>query len=124
VYILIFIGKCKNPYCELEKHFLNLTRKLTRVYVVDNEDQAIKLAENLKAKYGYDIYLLDSRGELLDLDKIKEGIFIVGPERGFSEDLKRRYKLVSLSRLEFNHLLAKILLLEQIYRKINPNYSK
>ena len=124
MYILIFIGKCKNPYCEIENYFIRLTKRLAKVFIVENEKKAIDLALKLREKYNYNIYLLDSKGEILNLEKIKEGIFIVGPERGFSKETKEKFKLVSLSPLEFNHLLARILLLEQIYRRINPNYAK
>ncbi len=124
MYYLIFIGKCKKPYCELEKYFTKLVSRIAKVYYVDSIEKALKLASKLKEKTGYEIYILDSEGEILDLNRIKEGIIITGPAEGFSEEIKRKFKTLSLSPLEFNHLLARILLLEQIYRKINPHYSK
>ena len=124
MYYIIFIGKCKKPYCDLENHFVKLVYKKVKIYLVENEIKAVKLAESLKNKLGIPIFILDSKGEILNLSKIKEAIFIVGPEKGFSREVKEKYKAVSLSPLEFNHLLARILLLEQIYRKINKRYKK
>ena len=124
MYFLIFVGKRKKPYCELENYFSNLIAKKAKIFIVENEEKALKLAEKLREKYNYQIFILDSQGETLNLNKIKEGIFIVGGERGFSEETKKKYSKVSLSPLEFNHLLARILLMEQIYRKINKSYSK
>jgi len=124
MYYLIFIGKCKKPYCELENHFARLVSKKAKIYYADDERKAIKLAESLRSKFKIPIFILDSGGEILNLEKIREAIFIVGPDKGFSQEVKNKYKAVSLSPLEFNHLIARILLLEQIYRTINKNYSK
>ena len=51
---------------------------------------------------------LDAGGSRMDL--------CIGPAEGFTEDLRRRARLLSLSKLTFPHQLARLLLVEQIYR--------
>jgi len=43
--------------------------------------------------------------------------FVIGGAYGFSEDIKKQYnKVISLSGLTFAHHLARVVLLEQVYR--------
>ncbi len=74
---------------------------------------------------GRSAVLLDERGEEYTSEKfaaflekeISLPVFIVGGTLGFSEDVtKRNFPRISLSRFTFPHEVARLLLLEQIYR--------
>jgi 23S rRNA (pseudouridine1915-N3)-methyltransferase len=45
-----------------------------------------------------------------------EVIFVIGGAYGFSEEFRRRGKLLSLSRMTFTHQMVRPFLLEQLYR--------
>lgn len=74
------------------------------------------------------LVLLDERGEQMDSPAlaafvgkqrdsgVSELIFVIGGAYGFSEEFRRRGKLLALSRLTFTHQMVRPFLLEQIYR--------
>lgn len=69
------------------------------------------------------VFLLAERGREYSSPELaawleKEGsvILVVGGTLGFSADLYERYPQLSLSALTFPHELARVILLEQIYR--------
>ena len=47
---------------------------------------------------------------------IGELVFVIGGAYGFSEDFRRRGRLLSLSKMTFTHQMVRVFLLEQIYR--------
>jgi 23S rRNA (pseudouridine1915-N3)-methyltransferase len=50
----------------------------------------------------------------------KRVVFLIGGAFGLSDELKKRANLnVSLSNLTFNHLIAQLIVLEQIYRSFS-----
>jgi len=54
---------------------------------------------------------------------IKEVVFVVGGPGGVSRQLvERANKLMSLSRLTFTHEMARVVLLEQLYRAFTINH--
>jgi 23S rRNA (pseudouridine1915-N3)-methyltransferase len=54
---------------------------------------------------------------------IKEVVFVVGGPGGVSRQVvERANKLMSLSRLTFTHEMARVLLLEQLYRAFTINH--
>lgn len=77
---------------------------------------------------GATLLLLDERGEQLDspaLATLISGqrdrgtadlVFAIGGAYGFSEEFRRRGRLLSLSRMTFTHQMVRLFLLEQIYR--------
>ncbi len=72
--------------------------------------------------------LLDPQGKLLDSVRFAEflekeieirgnnAFFAIGGPEGFAENLKLGKILISLSPMTFTHQMARLLLLEQIYR--------
>jgi 23S rRNA (pseudouridine1915-N3)-methyltransferase len=71
-----------------------------------------------------EVYLLHERGKELDsvafASKLEstggKSIFVVAGALGFSEEVLQKYQQFSLSKLTFPHEIARLLLLEQIYR--------
>ena len=74
------------------------------------------------------VILLDERGDRMDSPGLagtigtlrdrgtSELLFVIGGAYGFSEDFRRRGRLLSLSPMTFTHQMARLFLLEQIYR--------
>lgn len=74
------------------------------------------------------LVLLDERGEQLDSPGLaaligkqrdsgtSEMVFVIGGAYGFSEEFRRRGRLLSLSRMTFTHQMVRVFLLEQLYR--------
>ena len=74
------------------------------------------------------LILLDERGEQFDSPGLAAFIgkqrdsgageltFAIGGAYGFSEEFRRRGKLLSLSRMTLTHQMVRTFLLEQIYR--------
>lgn len=74
------------------------------------------------------LLLLDERGEQMDSPGlatfiarqrdagVSEMAFAIGGAYGFSEEFRRRGRLLSLSKMTFTHQMVRLFLLEQIYR--------
>ena len=74
------------------------------------------------------VVLLDETGEQMDSPGLAgfigrqrdtacgELIFVIGGAYGFSGEFRRRGKLLALSRMTFTHQMARVFLLEQLYR--------
>ncbi len=116
--------------------------KLSREYsqIVGEYEKRISKLAHAKFVYGSkipkDAIFLDPNGvemsseEFFQLIKEKSSkgekiIFVVGPPEGFGEV---QGKKISLSRMTFQHDLARLVLLEQIYRALlrmkGTNYEK
>jgi len=77
---------------------------------------------------GATVVLLDERGEQPDSPGLAtligkqrdcgtaDLIFIIGGAYGFSEEFRRKYRLLALSKMTFTHQMVRVFLLEQIYR--------
>jgi 23S rRNA (pseudouridine1915-N3)-methyltransferase len=91
------------------------------------KDESLKIQESLKP----DDFLIvfDERGRKMDsptfaknIEKVllsgkKRCVFLIGGAFGISEVVRRRADLtVSLSEMVYNHLVAQVVALEQIYR--------
>jgi 23S rRNA (pseudouridine1915-N3)-methyltransferase len=82
-----------------------------------------KLSEILEKEEKNKVFLLDADGDKLNSEKFAELVeknqglvLVLGGALGFSEDFKKKYKRVSLSSLTMPHELARVVLLEQLYR--------
>jgi 23S rRNA (pseudouridine1915-N3)-methyltransferase len=88
-----------------------------------NEAQLLTLAAKESLLIG-----LDASGEMMDseqfsgflLKKLEEGgarlAFVIGGAEGLPSELKKSCFLISLSRMTFTHQLARLILIEQLYR--------
>lgn len=76
-----------------------------------------------KLSDGASIYLLAERGKLSDspglaawLEKKAPIVLVIAGALGFSDELYGRYPQLSLSPLTFPHEMARVILMEQLYR--------
>ena len=108
-----------NEYSKRIKYFVNF-EFVSQIFKLDH-------LKKFKNKF---IVALDEDGELLDslkfANKIRafmennlDIIFIVGDANGLPRDIIRNSNMVlSLSKLTLPHLLARVVLIEQLYRSL------
>ena len=121
-------------YLKKIKSFANLEIVRLKTISVDREDAQTK--KKFEEKILLDritnddfIVLLDEKGQKFDsiefskqISKIaesgkKRGVFIIGGAFGVSDAIKNRSQLkICLSDMTMNHLVAEVMLLEQLYR--------
>jgi len=129
---IAWLGKTKEPAIQtLTDEYL---KRLTRY--VDAEGTALK-DESALLKLGgrearptrHTLVLLDSRGKQLSSEEFAEFLgnhqdrnplpllFAVGPANGFTEETRQEANLLlSLGKMTVAHELARVVLLEQLYR--------
>lgn len=122
---VLAVGRIKAPFAEAEAHYLKLTRPRERIEVVEVKDDAALLRR------------ADTRNRLVSLDPDGHGMtsenwaawldrrrhegrdvtFLVGGPEGLPEELRRSAEeAVSLGPHTMAHQLARIVLLEQLFR--------
>lgn len=139
---IICLGKFKEPaYVALEKEFLKRLSPFAKVKVIELAEEPYRAnsdIDRIKAKEADSIrkqlpenaivILLEEKGTLRDsiefantIDRLsslgQELVFVIGSGIGLHNSLKEVSNYTfSLSKLTFPHNLARILLLEQLYR--------
>jgi 23S rRNA (pseudouridine1915-N3)-methyltransferase len=96
---------------------------------IADESAVRKFAERSNSRSAHSIVLLDSRGRQLSSEQLAEFIanhqnrnpqpllFAVGGANGFDEEMRSAASFVlSLGKMTLSHELARIVLLEQLYR--------
>jgi len=129
---IICIGKLKEEFKILEKEYLKKIKPFTKIEIIEiKEAKGNSAKEILKKeekeivpKIKGNIIVLAEEGKLLSseefariVEKSPEITFVIGSSYGISEAIKKKASvLLSLSKMTFSHQLARIILLEQIYR--------
>jgi 23S rRNA (pseudouridine1915-N3)-methyltransferase len=139
---LVWIGKTKSaPVQQLVQEYLDRAGKFVNVEVIELRDRKDvggdarrileKEGDDIISRTGAADYFvaLDERGRELDSHKLAELIekhrmagtklvtFVIGGHYGLSDAVRNRADLVlAMSRMTLTHELARVLLLEQIYR--------
>jgi 23S rRNA (pseudouridine1915-N3)-methyltransferase len=139
---IIAVGKMKDR-CLKEKveDYLQRTRHDSRVELVEVRDstpdaEGVKLCEILSKENGF-VFALTEEGRQYDSVAFAKRIsiingkiiFIIGGPFGLTDTVKKRaHEIFSLSKMTFTHEMARMLLLEQIYRAVsiinNRGYHK
>jgi 23S rRNA (pseudouridine1915-N3)-methyltransferase len=129
---IAWIGKTKNPAIQsLTDEYVKRLRQFAEVEGVSLKDETalLKLCgrDGRGARRG--LVLFDSRGRQLSSEEFAQFlrerqernpvpmVFAVGPADGFSETaLKQADSVVSLGKMTIAHELARVVVLEQLYR--------
>ena len=127
-----WIGKTKEPAIQAltSQYGTRIQRYVDfQGHAFSSEAAFVKWVEKKAGRAAGALVLLDSRGKAMSSEELAEFVedhqtrnslpltFAIGPADGFSEDMHRRARrLLSLSRLTLPHELARVVLLEQIYR--------
>lgn len=127
---IIAVGKIKDHYLfpKIEE-FVNRIKHDSRLEITEIKDSSpenenLKILEALRKDQGY-VFALTEEGREYDsvsfAKKMTEIngkiIFIIGGPDGLSKEVKSKSReLLSLSRMTFTHEIARLLLLEQLYR--------
>ena len=137
--VFLFVGKTKEgfvkegleKYARLAGHYLPVdVREIKGAAGRDPEAAKEDEAESVLGRLlpGDIVVALDERGKnptsvefAAELGRLieqgKRTVFVVGGPFGLSERIRRRADLVlSLSRLTFTHEMARLILMEQVYR--------
>lgn len=140
--IIITVGKIKedywlqaqneylkrlNPYVRFKFEEIKITSfsKNQKEKVI--KEESLKISNYLEKFDKEQIFLLSEQGKLFNSEQFANKItiinqpvvFVVGGSLGFDDSLKNKYNCLSLSPLTFPHEMARIILLEQIYRAIS-----
>lgn len=111
--------------CEEYEKRLTPIMDITTHYLKSDEE-LLKKIDGLSAKGK--IFALDERGSMYDsqtfTDVLYKGYeeggstvhFIVGGFAGLPNEIRKRFPLISLSKMTWTHQMARLLLIEQIYR--------
>ena len=126
---LLMLGKTRRP--ELRAVLDDYVERISRyspMEITEVRDQSAAL-KKLDADRAATVILLDARGKTLDSDAFakwlgelrdrgtRELVFLCGDADGFPDALRQRaQQKVSLSAMTFSHELARVMLVEQLYR--------
>jgi len=135
---IIAIGKTRNKnLINLNKFFLKQMKNL-KIEIISKSnkfDENVKIMKKIKQRDF--VIALDSQGESIDSIKFsnlinssktyinKEIVFVIGGSEGLDKSIiARADKVLSFSKLTFQHQIVRLLLIEQIYRakKIQENH--
>jgi len=135
---IIAIGKTKNKnLINLNNFFLKQMKNL-KIEIISKSnkfDENVKIMKKIKQRDF--VIALDSQGESIDSIKFsnlinssetyinKEIVFVIGGSEGLDKNIiARADKVLSFSKLTFQHQIVRLLLIEQIYRakKIQENH--
>jgi 23S rRNA (pseudouridine1915-N3)-methyltransferase len=123
---ILSVGKFKDDWLEnaIEIYTQRLTGKMQIEWAFAKDDkQLLQLLSNepnvicldpeglMQTSEEFSLYLfksLEKGGSRLS--------FVIGGAEGLPNTIKKQYPLISLSRLTFTHQMARLLLIEQIYR--------
>ena len=125
-----WIGKTKEPAIQslTDEYLKRLTRYAdTQGMALKDESALLKLCSRDARPVRHTLVLLDGRGKQLSSEELalflknysanNPLLFAVGPANGFTAEARQEAKLLlSLGKMTLAHELARVVLLEQLYR--------
>jgi len=135
----VWVGKNRDPWVkEVVAEYAGRIRRYAPLELGEARDEKGAEAEEMRRRecerleklvpLGATLLLLDERGEQMDSPDLAayigkqrdsgtgELVFAIGGAYGFSEEFRRRGRLLALSKMTFTHQMVRVFLLEQIYR--------
>jgi 23S rRNA (pseudouridine1915-N3)-methyltransferase len=130
---VVWIGKTKNAAIQnLTAEYLKRLANYVRIEALAVASETALLKVVAKTKPPFALVLLDSGGKQLSSEEFAQVIdryqnrgpqgmvFAVGPADGFTNDARRAASLIlSLGKMTLPHELARVVLLEQLYRSFS-----
>jgi len=129
---IVWIGKTRNPTLQaLTDEYLKRLRRYAEIEsaALKDESAVLELSERSARPVRFALVLVDSRGKEFSseqfahwLREYRDGnslplLFALGPADGFSGEARQAATMVmSLSKMTLAHELARVVLLEQLYR--------
>ena len=126
---LVSVGKDKGPTAELAQEYAERIRRFAELDLLELRAQGPLLeAESLLGKVRGELWVLDERGSLLTSQQLARRLASlrdssqpltlgIGGDEGLAQRVRDQAKLVwSLSALTLPHRLARVVVLEQLYR--------
>ena len=127
---IAWIGKTKDPAIQsLTTEYLNRISRYVEVEGLPLADEAALLKLRDKSRPVHALVLLDSRGKELSSEEFAEFlqnhqdrnpqplVLAIGPADGFSDAARKAANTnLSLGKMTLPHELARVVLLEQVYR--------
>ena len=121
-YFVVAVGKARAPYLDDLQHYAKLLSRYARVDVIEVADEEALLRRIPERAY---VCLLDSRGRSSTSEAFagwleerrqagRDVCFVIGG--AFGTELKRADHKLSFGPATLPHLLARVVLLEQLYR--------
>lgn len=129
---IIAVGKIKEQW--IKSGIDEYLKRLRNIEIIEIKDSIKKFEmEKIKTMCRGKVYVLDETGrEMTSVEFsniIKDEIsFVIGGPDGTDDSLKKEFELISLSKMTFTHEMARLFLIEQIYRaktiQDNKNYHR
>ena len=136
---VVWVGKNRDPWVkEVVADYAGRIRRYAPLELSEARDEKGAEAEVMRRREcerleklvppGATLVLLDERGEQMDSPALAayigkqrdsgngEMVFAIGGAYGFSEEFRRRGRLLALSKMTFTHQMVRVFLLEQVYR--------
>ncbi len=128
---IICVGHLKDSFKVIAGEYVKRISSISKITIFEvNEYNSnnyngslLKESQRIKKHIKGDYFVLDEKGDQLrseefsELLKIKNLTFVIGSHLGLSQEIKTNAKgIIGLSMMTLPHQLARILLLEQIYR--------
>ena len=121
-YSVVAVGKARPPYADDLAHYAKLLSRYARVDVIEVADEAAVPRRIPERAY---VCLLDSRGTAYTSERFatwleerrqagRDVCFVIGG--AFGIELERADHRLSFGPMTLPHLLARVVLLEQLYR--------
>lgn len=136
---VLWVGKSRDSWVrEVVAEYAGRIRRYAPLELCEARDQKGAEAEEMRRREcerlgklippDATLVLLDERGEQMDSPGLaayigkqrdsgtSELVFAIGGAYGFSEEFRRRGRLLSLSKMTYTHQMVRVFLLEQVYR--------